>query len=429
MDSDGFSPHDAYVAIWECKTGKQLDRFFRATSFVLGKWRQYGILKPKGASSPRELTYGRPDNGCMTPIEFDKLMNIISRTWAEMFKLTGEPKLDSLKSDETPSEVPDVEKNEYVWFRPPFVERRGTHGVGQAREGIERNAPTAYATKMLIQLSLEEDIPYIEVKRNKDPQAKTKPRDFETDASKHPKKVDEVISHKDYVLPGIETSGDGDFWEGFSRKEVEFLHTLANGLKHLGATDIRVIGTHRTADATRGDVTYELRNAASKIKTIVTRLEKHSSVSVADARAFQNDAIEAERKAISNEKRYRLAYDRLLQEIDDDTVKAAFKKTQDPPDQIWREDYLHQNEAAEIHSAAEYVFALAHFTANPEHRKGRGGAHAKHCWERGRPFAIKHRLATDVQHAFEQDDQLNSIFKDDLIRALTSLRYTEVPHA
>ena len=417
MDSDAVNPYEVYKGIYECELGKQLERVFRAVVFVLHNWCQFGILKPSiSQRSPRSPAYEKSDNGCITLIEFDKLMNIVCRVWGKMFSAHGEKHLEK----GTINTLSDQEKQRIVRFKPPLDEIPGRHGPGEARKGDSDDSP-CYAVDMLTTLSVHEGYPYIDIKKNDDFRSSTGPRRADRESVKS---LEEIVDHKDYVTPGIGTFEDEVFWKGFTTREKDFLVELANALKHLGPIEIRALGTHRTGEQTLEEIRRELRWAGVERDKIITCLEDKLKIRSEDARKFQNFAREAVLKADENRKPYEEAFQKVLDELSSPDVKQAFKDSQKTASEIW--EYKSMKDLGKtvhmLYQLADYIWAIAYFDEHPDARKAqttRKAQEAMHCWENGSVYAKQLGLPDLVDKVFATDrDCITDKVRERLIEVL-----------
>ena len=307
-------PHAVYSSIYRSETWKQLEHVFSAVSSILDRWCEFGKLKNSKDESPRKRIYGRCDNGCLTPIEFDKLINVICRIWAEMFKSRGPKDISGVNSLE------QAELDKVVRFRPPTEEVPGKHGPGMARLIPESEDPR-YVTQMLIRLSIEEEIPYITLSKNGDSRKSGGPRGL---SPKRPTTTVEVNEYKDYVIPGIAALDQARFWRGFTVAERSLIASLSDAIKHLGPSEIRALGTHKSQNETVKEVRREIIWAIKVIEEMVCDLNSSSVIAIDVAQRFRSFSDEAARKAYKNRAEYEQAHVIMLRELGDSYIKQAF---------------------------------------------------------------------------------------------------------
>jgi hypothetical protein len=399
--SDTVNPYEVYKSIYQCELGKQLGQVFRAVVFVLHRWCQFGILKPGSPpKSPRSPAYERPDNGCMTLIEFDKLMNVLCRVWGKMFSVYGEEYIEN----GTINTLSEQELQRIVRFKPPLDEIPGRHGPGEARQD-EFNDPPSYAVDMLTRLSVQESIPYVDIRKNDDSRSSTGPRKA---ARESVKSLEEIVYHKDYIIPGIGAFEDVVFWGGFTQFERNFLVEFADALKHLGPIEIRALGTHRTSEQTVEEVKRELRWARAERDKILACLEGKIKIRSEDARKFQNFAREAFLKADENRKAYEEAFRRVLDELSSSDIKQAFTDSQKTVFEIWECKPVKdlRKTAHTLYQLADYIWAIAYFDEHPDARRvqtTRETGEAMHCWEHGLVHAKHLGLPDSIDKVFAAD--------------------------
>ena len=398
MDYEPLRPDLVYRSIHRSDAGQQLEHVFAAVASTLHRWCQYGRLTAFEQLSPRALVNERCDNGCLTLIEFDKLVNVVCRVWTEMFRLKG-------RDISQMSELSQTQLDETIRFRPPVTEVPGKHGPGSARL-TDDPLRSKYVTQMLVKLSIEEEIRYVTVHRNADPRKKSAPRSMSPDRVSL---TETVRDDRDYVVCGITVSDDNTYWKGFSAAEKSFVRSLSEALKHLGPSEVRALGTHRRAQDTLDDVCLETKWACREIAKIVDDLRSSGMIDVGLAQDFRSFASEAVRKTHTNRKEYERAYQKMLHELEEGAHREAFCKAQSEASVIWQmvDDKGLVARAQELLDASEYAYAVAYFASHPEDRLTQHGNPAKsaaHSWKGGSRCAVSASLPRTIEQVYSQTE-------------------------
>jgi hypothetical protein len=373
MDSKGIDPLSVLKAVRRVSEGLQLERLFRGLSFVLHEWCKFG-LRQDISTRVRKGRHGKPDKGQLTAIEFDKLINVVCRTWTKLFQTTGLPLLDQIEK------LDEVARNKIVRFKPPVDEFPGLHGPGEAR----RKKPSGrivYVVSMLKALAEIEDIPYFtfhprykSVPHRQNAAETSEKTPFLLETNELPTRdeidFDEItkifgIESSTFVTCGLHVTKDPQFWSGFTDREASFLRDMANALKHLGPTELRALGTHKDNASTLEEVYRELKWANEKIPKIAATLAQ-GSIELKDAQRFHMSIDEAIRKSGGNRRDYENGYSLVLKELEDEFVRDAFKQAQQAATEVWRDAILPNLAAQAIRmlGLAQYVHGLAYFQKN-----------------------------------------------------------------
>jgi hypothetical protein len=278
-----------FSQIREGRTGAQLELSFRVFRFVLSGWCQY-----------QQASYLRA-------VDFDKLSLFVARIWDKMFRRTGG---QSARDD--PDNIPAEVEAKLVRFPFPFSVARGIHGPGLCL--FDPNTGPIYLTELLYQLQELRINHYLYVEP---PGGTGNPRSIKT-----------------RVSPGGAHPPD-EFLRHFTPTERKLMDDLNNALKRFSDSEIYVLGTHYSCQATIDDVKFEFNKLKESYSIVIESIKQGSSFLEHSCR-IDEFSQEACRKSCENKTKYTDVYNRMLREMGHDPELAdIFASCQAHPDQLW----------------------------------------------------------------------------------------------
>lgn len=335
------------------REGVQFERSLRSLAFTFNSWCGYdGSRKPLYGDESRK--------SALEVIYFDKFAMFLFRIWNELFRQSYPEALKDIKTS-----VPKDE-SKLITFPQPFQEIPGKHGRGPGRFDAQRGP--IYLIDILFELQRDNILRYFDI---------TPPSD----------QPDNPRNYRTLVSSGILFTDPQQFLEGFTDLERDILKDLANGLKRLGPSQIRALGTHENIYKTIQDVKKELIDSNEARQEIIKSLDNGSSF-YNPSREMLEYAEEAVRKSKTNRVDYGEAFQIIRREITNAKIIEAFQKSQSPPDVIWgpsEMDYLAKN-AEKLLSFSKYIHALAHYRNNNANRTTKSAKESKiygYMWEEG----------------------------------------------
>ena len=341
--------------IHEGREGIQLERTFSALSFLLHGWCTFrGKRKPlyereeKGKKKENEKIR-KEDIEPLPVIHFEKLALFASRIWNEMFSIEAVKKII-----DSSNKIKDAN---IITFPFPFQEFPAKHGRRLQR--LNGKEEYVYIVEILHKLQ-RADIHYFEIRTHRD--AADNPNDYRTT-----------------VMNAFPITNSEDFLEKFTSFEIQILKDLDNSLKRLGASEIRALGTHENKEKTIYDIEKEFRDMYRYIPKVINSLDRDDCFFYSSYE-MMTYADEAWRKSTYNRMDYIDAYNRMLTEINNPILKAAFQSCQKSHEQIWGTDQVIDGFAQtskKTKAFTKYLHAIAYYRGHISERVLRRSKDAK----------------------------------------------------
>ncbi|HEV7747698.1 MAG TPA: hypothetical protein VGO56_22050 [Pyrinomonadaceae bacterium] len=364
MGSESLNSGFLFSELREGREGVQFERMLRALSFVLHQWCQF--------SGTRTPLYGEPASQSLSVIQFDKLALFVFRLWNEMYHRHG-------VREHTANESPAIDSR-VLTFPSPFTELPGKHGRGPAR--FDGKSPPIYIIDSLYALQ-SDGIFYFQI---------TPP----ADARNNPK------DHRTIVTAGDVNTDTNQFLSGFNSREIEVLREMGNGLKHLGPSEVRALGTHENCQKTREDIVKEFVDMRPHRIAVAERLGESQPFFNA-SREMVEYADEAWRKSKDNRRDYANAHRIMLTEIGDPDVRSAFSGCQETTEHIWDHPTIraYVEPAENAWSFTKCLHAISIYQREDE--KAVASRQARAMWKEGIEHRRKQQLnvpASEIDEVF-----------------------------
>lgn len=298
MDFDSLGEKLLFSELREGREGVQLERTFRALSFILHGWLTY---KGRGKSIYKRDEKSKDSIKSMPVISFEKLALFCSRIWKTMFQF---------------EEAKKMKDSVTITFPFPFQEIPAKHGRRLMRFDAENNP--LFITEILYILQKEDIIHYFTVNvPSEDPD---NPNNYKTTVA-HPFPI---INRKEFL-------------KNFTPLEIEILEDLENSLRRLNAEQIRALGTHENNKKTISDVKKEFRGMNFYTPDVINCLNRGECF-FNSSYEMMTYADEAWRKSIYNKKDYEDACRLMIIEIKKPNLQKAFRECQWSNERIWGND-------------------------------------------------------------------------------------------
>lgn len=382
------------------REGVQLERTFRALLFLLHGWCTFtGKRKPLYERKEKI----KEDIEPLPVIHFEKLALFVSRIWKKMYDIASN-KIRKIEDSST-----QIKDAEVVTFPFPFLEYPAKHG--RRLRKLNGRGKRISIVQILHELQ-KEDIHYFEI---------TTP----SDDSDNPNNYRTVVATAFPILNRKE------FLQDFTSLEFEILEDLENSLRHLGASQIRALGTHENKEKTIYDIKKEFRDMDRHILHVINSLKRDGSF-FDDSYEIMIYADEAWRKSIDNRGDYAEACKLMLAEIKNSQLRASFRACQSLPEQIWRTDQI-INDLAQISKKTKaftkYLYAIAYHRDHIAERTARKSMTAPrfgHLWNESLKEINQSGFKgfpSDISNIFiDNTSKIKPEVRDRLLRELESLR-------
>jgi hypothetical protein len=337
------------------REGIQFERMLRALSFVLHEWCHY--------DGNRKDVYGERAQ-VLTSIQFDKLALFLFRLWNAAHR---EDDVDRL-----PLHSESQESKDRVTFPAPFHELPGKHGRGPARFDGKRKP--IYITESLYALQ-NEGLFYFEI---------TPPSDTPLDEWQRQLGDGSPNDHRTTVAPGILVTSSSAFLQDLTSREIEILRDFAHAVRHLGASEIRAIGTHENRRKTVEDVVKEFNDMTPHVIETTARL-KNGEPFYRHSQEMLEYADEAWRKAVDNREDYSSARQTMIKELADLDLRNLFESSQASPEQIWDHPMMAAlaQKAKQARAVSQCVHAIGLFQRVPKTGPRQMRKQIEETWKEG----------------------------------------------
>jgi len=189
------------------------------------------------------------------------------------------------------------------------------------------------------------------------------------------------------VHPCIPEARRSQLLAGFNDTERQLLEGLDEVVRHLGALELRALGTHEDLLETLRDIELEFKKIQHYAAQIERGLDDLPACFPSGEQLLEY-ADEALKKALENKTNYTTGYSRTSNDIKDPLLREAFAQSQDSPEAIWSASQI-EPLAAQARTAvavANCFLPICFFAdranerVNPRSRQAR---QMKHYWEEG----------------------------------------------
>jgi len=339
------------------REGIQLQRTFRAISFLLIRWSTFT------EAGDRKLLYGKKPKAKMgiepmPVIHFEKFALLIARIWKKVYVLSK----DKIMTRDHSAQGNDLA---FVTFPFPFQEYPDKHGRRLRR--INGNKKHVYMIQILYEL-LKEGIYYCDIETS-------------------PKDPNNPNNYKTSIKPSFPTI-DNNFLQCFTPFEVDILNDLENSLKRLDASQIRALGTHENKEKTIYDIKKEFLDMFHYVVDVIDRLTRDDSF-FDNSFEIMTYADEAWRKSTYNREDYTEARQIMINEINTTQLREAFEACQSLPDEIWETDEIQielAKQSKKVKAFSKYLHAISFYRDNITKRgkrSSRDTIRIGHLWDEG----------------------------------------------
>jgi hypothetical protein len=346
------------------REGAQCAFSARALSYIFHGWAHY--------TGPRKLPYGKPDNGVLYSIPFEKLGLFWCRLWEQLWKLNG--------TRDQGNRIPaaSLETAPRITCPPPFIIERAKHGKRPQRyDGVDNPTPLIeilYNQQELGMHSLFDIRPYMV-------NGKACPSHYKTE-------VHAVMPYE------VRESLIKDFNET-ERKLIEEIDEI---VRHLGVLEIRALGTHESSQETMRDIQFEYEKMRPIVLAAISKIEQDQPFTD-DAQEILEFVDEAYKKSHKNQVGYAGAHDRFLTDLKTPLLRQAFENCQESAADIWKNSQIEAlaSVSERDQSISKCMTAIAYFAAHALERNQARSTESKemeHHWNEGLSGLRKYKILT-----------------------------------
>lgn len=330
---------EKFLALDEDIEGSNLEKTFRILSYLLYDWCTYkGTRKPLYDGRKKDKSDIEP----MPVIHFEKFAVFIYRLWNFLFGINKTEKSTNLV-------IPSIDQNK-ISFPFPFLEVPAKHGRRLMR--YNGNKKRRYLIELIYEIQTSGIMSYFEISTPKEDPCN--PNNYETTVS-----ISFLIPDKKNFLGRI-----------FNSFELEIIDDLGKSCRHLGASEIRALGTHENEEKTLTDIKKEYLDMIPHISTSIQCLENKECF-FKSSYDFMSFADEAFRKSIYNQEDYQQGYNLFINELTNPVLKDAFKRCQRNHNEIWTSSKLLKNislKSKEVYYFSRFFNAIAYYRNHSEER-------------------------------------------------------------
>ena len=384
--------YSLFTSLISGREGGQCAFSARALSYIFHGWAHY-----KGQ---RKQLYGKPDNGVLNSIPFEKLALFWCRLWGELWRLDG------MREQRNGEPVTSSDQTR-ISCQPPFTIERAKHGKRVQRyNGVDDPTPLI-------------DILYNQQELGMRGLFEIRP--FSVDGRAYPSHYKtEVHASMPYEVRDslISTSR-------FTETDRRLIEEIDEITRHLGVAEIRALGTHENLQETMRDIELEYDKMNPLLSRVSSLLEEGRPF-LAEAEDSLEYAEEAYRKSYTNRAEYISAYDRFLSDLKNPLLQQAFTNCQEPAAAIWNSSQVEAlaSRSEQALGTTSCLTAIAYFCTNAQERRQARSAKARemeHHWREGIQALIKYKMLTISSNLSDLYDGDGPNLKVDVIRRLVEL--------